>query len=504
MNTIHNTLSKLRFSNADALSNRVRLNTTLYPYPLLVESQNQALITSNPLLIENLQNVQTTLEQATKITYLPASDIDIVESVHEQLSMQETLDDLTHQDVQILDDEPSSPSEDVLTNLAHQAPVVRLVNTMLTEAYQRSASDIHLEIGAENISLRYRIDGLLYDQPEPPRALFPAMVSRVKILAGLNIAEKRLPQDGRIRIRLGQRQLDIRVATTPTIYGESITLRLLDKGSGIRQMSKLGMNHVMQENLKQLLAESHGIILVTGPTGCGKTTTLYAAIEQVRSPDRKIITLEDPVEYEVAGITQIQVKPKIGLTFASGLRSVLRHDPDVLLVGEIRDAETAEMAVHASMTGHIVLASLHTNDAPSALARLADLGVEPFLIKSTIRAILAQRLVRLLCPSCKKPTGKADEPYLPTGCPQCASIGYKGRTAIFELLVCNEELLKAVDHVNDIPFLRSVSIVNGMRPLLDDGKEKVTAGLTTYTELERVLGQQHLLLEGGVAAGIQV
>ncbi len=497
MAKLSNLLTKLACSSTPPPAAE-NADPALYPHPYLLNPS--AFVTSNPLLIEHWQNVQSLTGQALRVAYMPAARIAELSERIRQPSVQEALADLSDVDMQVLGDEPAAVAEDVLADLAQQAPVVRLVNTMFTEAYRRGASDIHLEKNAEGITLRYRIDGLLYDQPEPPGALFPAMVSRIKILSGLNIAEKRLPQDGRIRIRLGERELDIRVATTPTIHGESLTLRMLDKGAGIRQLSELGMQDGMQREMKQLLAGSHGIILVTGPTGCGKTTTLYAALEQVRSPDRKIITLEDPVEYEITGVTQIQVKPKIGLTFAAGLRSVLRHDPDVLLVGEVRDAETAAMAVHASLTGHLVLSSLHTNDAPSALARLADLGVEPFLISSTLRAVLAQRLVRVLCPACKKPTGNAAEPYRPAGCAACDSIGFKGRTAIFELLVCNEELLKDMGDAKDTAALRKTAMDTGMCPLLADGKDKVARGITTSAELERVVGQQSRHWEEG--AGI--
>ncbi len=331
---------------------------------------------------------------------------------------------------------------------------------------------------------------MLYEQQAPPRELFPAIASRIKILAGINIAEKRLPQDGRIRMKSDESELDIRVATVPSIYGESISLRLLDKSNKMRSLTDLGLSKYDLERISILSSYPNGIILVTGPTGGGKTTTLYAMLQAIRTSERKILTLEDPVEYEIAGVTQIQVKPKIGLTFAEGLRSLLRHDPDVLLVGEIRDRETAEMAIHASLTGHLVLSSLHTNDAPGAVTRLLDMGIEEFLLASTIRAVLAQRLVRVLCHNCRKL--ESDGTYSSVGCKECDGTGFHGRTAIYELMVVDDQLRDEITSGTTTNTLRGLAIKAGMRTLLEDGLTKVEQGITSIAEVHRVLGKSYV------------
>ena len=375
---------------------------------------------------------------------------------------------------------PAAPAEtalDDLVHLANEAPVVKLVNLLLLEALEARASDVHVEGYADTLRVRYRIDGVLQDGPAPPAHLKAAIVSRLKIMADLDIAERRVPQDGRIRLPLQNRQVDVRVSTVPTLHGESIVLRLLDKERGRIAFDDLGMEEAAAQRLADVLGRPHGIVLATGPTGSGKTTTLYAAVDWLRTGREKILTVEDPVEYELPGVPQVPVHEKVGLTFATALRSLLRQDPDVLLVGEIRDEETAEIATHAALTGHLVLSTLHTNDAPSALVRLLDLGVAPYLVASTVEAVLGQRLVRKVCPACRRAA---------PDCPTCRGTGYRGRTGIYELLVMTDELRDALPQQRGAAELRALAIASGMRTLRDDGLRLVQAGVTTLEEVTRV------------------
>lgn len=440
----------------------------------LVGLQNAQVITGifGPAQMITVDEMKAIVEQGVPPENAPSVAATLAEITREELASLEQL---------------SLPGneERALKDAALQAPVVRIVNAMLAEAHRKRASDIHLEPTQDSISLRYRIDGILYEQAAPPLSLYPAITSRIKILAGLNIAEKRLPQDGRMRLVLDAAELDVRVATAPSVYGESVALRLLDEKIGLRTLGDLGLSQYDQDRLGQVLRGTDGIILVTGPTGGGKTTTLYALLQTLHTPERKIMTLEDPVEYEIPGITQIHVRPRIGLTFATGLRSLLRHDPDVLLVGEIRDRETAEMAIHASLTGHLVLSSLHTNDAPGALTRLIDMGIEPFLMSATVRAVVAQRLVRVLCSRCR--VAKGDR-YEAVGCDACEQSGYSGRTAISEVFVCTEDMLSdaLVDPTTE--RLRQIALASGMRSLFQDGMDKVAQGITSMDEVRRVIG----------------
>ncbi|HLA90900.1 MAG TPA: type II secretion system ATPase GspE [Gemmatimonadaceae bacterium] len=391
------------------------------------------------------------------------------------------------------------PLDDLL-HLANEAPVVRLVNLLLIEALEARASDVHLEGYQDGLRVRYRIDGVLQNAPSPPPHLTAAIVSRVKIMAELDIAERRLPQDGRIRLRLQNRQVDVRVSTVPTLHGESVVLRLLDKERGRISLSELGMAPDTLELFSEVISRPHGIVLSTGPTGSGKTTTLYAAVELIRTGREKILTVEDPVEYELAGVPQVPVNEKVGVTFASALRSLLRQDPDIILVGEIRDAETAQIATQAALTGHLVLSTLHTNDAPTALTRLLDLEVAAYLVASTVDAVLAQRLVRLICAHCKVETapGRAAARRLDVaalglqkvwkgdGCDECRGTGYRGRTGIYELLVMDNELRMEVQQRRGSEELRALAIRKGMRTLQDDGLRLVRAGVTTLDEVLRV------------------
>lgn len=387
---------------------------------------------------------------------------------------------------------------------AQEASVVRLVNEILVEAIEARASDIHLECQASGMKIRYRIDGVLQTQPTPPQInrFKNAIISRLKIMARLNIAEKRLPQDGRIKLRVNGREVDIRVSVIPMLHGEGIVMRILDKDRMQFNLRGLGMEEDVYEQFQQLIRLPHGIILVTGPTGSGKTTTLYSALNEIKSEATKIITTEDPIEYHLEGINQIQVHPKVGLTFAASLRSILRHDPDVILVGEIRDLETAENAVQASLTGHLVFSTLHTNDAASAFMRLTDMGVEPFLVSSTVEGVMAQRLVRTLCPQCREPYYPADDElpedfprpqgrrlpvlYRAVGCRHCRNTGYRGRIGIFELLVTNDEIRRLVGERTPTHVIKKVAMEAGMRTLRQDGWLKVVRGLTTIEEVLRV------------------
>jgi general secretion pathway protein E len=391
------------------------------------------------------------------------------------------------------------PLDDLL-HLANEAPVVRLVNLLLIEALDARASDVHLEGYHDGLHVRYRVDGVLQPAPSPPPHLTAAIISRLKIMAELDIAERRVPQDGRIRLRLQNRQVDVRVSTVPTLRGESVVLRLLDKERGVISLTELGMAADTIEEFKEVIARPHGIVLVTGPTGSGKTTTLYGAIELLRTGREKILTVEDPVEYELAGVPQVPVNEKIGVTFATTLRAMLRQDPDIILVGEIRDGDTAQIATQAALTGHLVLSTLHTNDAPTALTRLLDLGIPAYLVASTVDAVLAQRLVRVICTKCKAPT-KPDARaarafdiekqglttvWKGTGCEHCRETGYRGRQGIYELLVMNNELRMETQQRRGSEELREIAIRNGMRTLQDDGLRLVRAGVTTLDEVLRV------------------
>jgi general secretion pathway protein E len=387
-----------------------------------------------------------------------------------------------------------------LRDMAFEAPVVRLVNLLIESAIDGEASDIHIEPYEDTLRIRYRIDGILFDQEAPPRRLQAAVTSRIKLMAEMNIAERRLPQDGRIRVTLRGRRVDIRVSTIPTVHGESIVMRLLDRSSVFLPLEKLGFGPGTLRHFEALIKRPHGIVLVTGPTGSGKTTTLYAALDKINSPDRKIITVEDPVEYQLKGVNQIPVKPKIGLTFATGLRHIVRQDPDVILIGEIRDLETAEIAIQAALTGHLVFSTLHTNDAPAAITRLQDMGVEPYLVASVLEGVLAQRLVRRVCPACRVPDtpNPADlealgiegaggtRLYRGRGCDECRSTGYRGRTGIYELFPITEDARSLILRRAPSREIRRQAVEAGMATLRLDGWAKACEGVTTVEEILRV------------------
>ncbi len=383
-------------------------------------------------------------------------------------------------------------------DLANQPPVVRFVNLLIREAYDAGASDIHLESTRDGLTTRFRLDGVLQRALDPPASMDRAVVSRVKLLAELDIAERRRPQDGRIRVRLHERELDLRVSTVPTVFGESVVLRLLERGSGAIGLETLGLSPALFRSMQALACKPHGMILVTGPTGSGKTTTLYSALGLRSATSEKIITLEDPVEYTLEGIAQVPVHAETGVTFASMLRSILRQDPDVVFVGEMRDAETAELAIQAALTGHVVFSTLHTNDAVGAIPRLLDLGAAPYLVSATLEAVLAQRLVRKVCEACRETyvadrktadvMGESNLPTLTrgTGCASCRGTGYRGRTGLFELLILSDPIREAIASPPSRRRLEELARSGGLIPLTQDGWAKVKAGVTTTEEVLRV------------------
>jgi general secretion pathway protein E len=391
------------------------------------------------------------------------------------------------------------PKVEDLLDSENDAPIIRMINVLLAQALRQGASDIHIEPYEGRSVVRFRVDGSLHNVVEPHGALHAAMLSRIKVMANLDIAEKRLPQDGRISLRLAGRQVDVRVATLPTSYGERAVLRLLDKEGGRMELPSLGMEAATLSSVDALIHSPHGIVLVTGPTGSGKTTTLYAAISRIDTLGLNIMTVEEPVEYELEGVSQTHVNPKIGMTFARALRSILRHDPDVIMIGEIRDLETAQIAVQASLTGHLVLATLHTNDAVSATTRLVDMGVEPYLLSSSLLGVLAQRLVRKLCPLCRRAyaPSAADRSEFggsrlgealhgPVGCGACHGSGYAGRTGIYELFVVDEEAKRLIHGAGTEQDLRRHALARGMRPLRQDALRWVVSGVTSLEEVVRV------------------
>ena len=408
------------------------------------------------------------------------------------------MDSLSGRDLGDLD---AAVSLESLDELSSEAPVIRLLNYLVDQAVSQGASDIHVEAEESHLRVRYRIDGILHERERLDKRFHAPLTSRIKIMARLNIAERRLPQDGRIMLRVGGRKLDLRVSTLPTSFGESVVMRILYRDTLELELAGLGVNQRQLETINQLIQRPHGLILVTGPTGSGKTTTLYAALARINSPEAKIVTIEDPVEYRLPGVNQIQVNTAIGLTFANGLRSILRQDPDIILVGEIRDRETAGIAIHAALTGHLVFSTLHTNDAAGAVTRLQDMGVDGYLISSALTAVLAQRLVRRLCPACRRPTTISAEVlarqgiqappgeytiYRGAGCERCNRRGYTGRTGIFELLEVTDPLRELINRRADTEALRRQGLAQGMRTLRQHGWEKVSRGVTSLEEVLRV------------------
>jgi len=472
--------------------------------PLGVEADSVAIAVADPLDTTVLDHARMLLQQnVSPRIALASSIVDAINQVYDRASneAEKLVDEMEAQDLDSLAHELEEPQD--LLDTDDEAPIIRLVNSLLFRAAKERASDIHIEPMERELLVRFRVDGVLQEIIKPPKRYQNSIVSRVKIMAQLNIAEKRLPQDGRIRIKLAGRDIDIRVSTIPTSYGERIVMRLLDKTATLLDLAEIGMSPHILEQVDSIIHRAHGIILVTGPTGSGKTTTLYGALSRINTTDLNILTVEDPVEYQLKGIGQMAISPKIGLTFASGLRSFLRQDPDVIMVGEIRDKETAEIAIQASLTGHLVFSTVHTNDSSGAITRLVDMGIEPFLVASSLTAILAQRLVRRVCQDCRKPYEPTDEElreiglnraelkkrygvtqvYKSNGCAACNRGGYRGRTGIYEFLLVDDDIRQLVLKNVDSSSIKKSAIAKGMTTLLDDGARKVAMGETTIAEV---------------------
>jgi general secretion pathway protein E len=455
-------------------------------FPVSVDEGVLTLAMADPLDFEAINAVQTFSKLEVRPQLAAEQDIlDALERNFSEAAGQSAATGVTTGDEEDLEH---------LRDMASEAPVIRLVNAMIAHAIEKRASDIHIEPFEKEFRVRFRVDGVLFNQEQPPRELKAAIISRLKLMAKLNIAERRLPQDGRIKLRILGREVDLRVSTLPTLYGESVVMRLLDRSAGdFYDLRRLGFDDYMLSRMEHFTSLPHGIFLVTGPTGSGKSTTLYSALKRINLPDKKIITIEDPVEYQMDGINQIHVNPAIGLTFAAGIRHIVRQDPDVIMIGEIRDRETADIAIRSALTGHFVYSTLHTNDAPSAVTRLTDMGVENYLINSSVVAILAQRLVRLICTGCREsagrvlnPWGEHVEAFHGHGCELCNGSGYKGRAGIFELMELNEELRSLIMAGADASRLTEAAKRNGMRQLREDGWAKVKLGITTAEEVTRV------------------
>ena len=476
--------------------------------PSRLADNTLTVIMSNPLDFYTIDAIR--LATNYEVHVLAGRENEISEAIERSYGAGATSMEKIIEDTETVPEYRSEDEENVdhLRDMASEGPVIRLVNLIITRAIELRASDIHFEPFEDQFRVRYRIDGVLHDVESPPKRLQAAIASRVKIMAKLNIAERRLPQDGRIMLRVKGKEIDFRVSSIPTIHGESIVLRILDKSSIVLDIETLGFPEDTLGGFADLIQRPHGIILVTGPTGSGKTTTLYCALEKINSPEKKIITVEDPVEYQLKGINQIQVKPAIGLTFANSLRSIVRQDPDVILIGEIRDAETAEIAIHSALTGHLVLTTLHTNDAPSAITRLIDMGTEDYLLSSTVIGILAQRLVRVACPFCQVPyspspavlkemkLNSSDLAGLKIsevkGCEKCSNTGYWGRTGIYEFLKITDDIQKLILGKKDSNIIKEAARKNGLRTLREDGWLKVRQGITTISEVLRVTQEEVL------------
>lgn len=439
--------------------------------------------------------------------YPVLADANLIRERIEEFFIERILQGLPGEDSATEVDETTDLND--LTKMAGETAVVQMVNAIFAQAVRDGASDIHIEPYEREVKVRYRIDGMLSDMMRPPKRMHAALVSRLKILGEMNIAERRLPQDGRIKINIGGRQVDVRVSIIPTVFGERAVMRILDKGTAMLGLEELGMQHDVLERFRKLISLPHGIILATGPTGSGKSTSLYASLQEIWSPTTNILTIEDPVEYQVSGISQIQVRPQIGLTFANGLRSIVRQDPDVIMVGEIRDQETAEIAIQAALTGHLVFSTLHTNDAPGAVTRLLDMGVEPYLVASSLVGVVAQRLLRRVCANCAEP----DQPSPATlkaigiseadaaagtfrkgrGCEKCQNTGYKGRQGLYELLIVDEEIRRMTVERTSATVMKQYAVrEHGMRTLLGEGKLAVLAGKTTVDEVLRVAAREEI------------
>ncbi len=481
-------------------------------FPLELSNGDLKLAMVDPLDLYTIDDIET----ATGLTVKPVLCLEkeLMSAIENYASggasqVDKIVDDMTEEELSIYTQDVME-DEEMLRDMASEAPVIKLVNLMIQEAVERDASDIHIEPFENALKVRYRIDGILHDVEAPPKKIQAAVISRIKLMAQMNIAERRLPQDGRIMTRAAGKKIDMRVSTVPTLHGESVVMRILDQSSSLLTLQQLGFEPDHLQKFQNIIVMPHGIFLVTGPTGSGKTTTLYAALDKINSPEKKIITIEEPVEYQLMGVNQIQVRNKIGLTFAKGLRHIVRQDPDIIMVGEIRDLETADIAVHAALTGHLVFSTLHTNDACGAITRLMDMGIENYLVSSVLVGVLAQRLVRVLCPHCKeaiKPSQevlselelhndeneKIDRIYQAVGCEKCNHTGYKGRKGIFELLVLNDEIHKLIMDKAPANIIKRRAREQGMRTLRQDGWAKVRQGITTIEEVFRVTQEEETI-----------
>ena len=460
-----------------------------HPFAMVKRGERLILVVNDPLDGDVLAAAELLFPDDFEIQVAPEAAMKTIVQERYGINLEE-----------VAEDELRSDEEDIdkLKDLASEAPVIKYVNNLIDVAVKSRASDIHMEPFDEGFHIRLRIDGILHEYEITPVSMQAAIVSRTKLLAGLDIAERRVPQDGKISMRVSGKEIDLRVSTMPTIYGEGVVIRILEKGNIILDLSHLGMPPDVEKSFREMISIPDGIILVTGPTGSGKTTTLYCALNLINSGSNKIITLEDPVEYQLRGVNQIQVRPEIDLTFAKGLRSIVRQDPDVIMVGEIRDLETAEIAVQSSLTGHLVFSTLHTNDSVSAVARMIDMGVERFLISSSLRAVLAQRLVRTICPECRREKGMLSEylsnrpgdedfmMYTGAGCANCSETGYVGRLGVYEFLVISDALGKGISQGLDLLDLNRIAEGEGFRTMFHDGLQKVKEGRTTFSEVMRV------------------
>jgi general secretion pathway protein E len=474
--------------------------------PIALENNVLTLAMTDPMDSATLDSVrQATGYQIRTLLGAESEILDMLEKFYgsDASTMGRIIEGIDEGNIENLSDEIEDIEQ--LKDLASEAPVIRLVNLLISKAIESRASDIHIEPFEKDLKVRYRIDGILHDVESPPKKLKAALISRVKIMSKLNIAERRLPQDGRIKLKVLGKDIDLRVSTLPTLYGESVVMRILDKSNtSLYDIRRLGFPEDSLREFESLIRRPHGIFLVTGPTGSGKTTTLYSALSAINLPDKKIITIEDPIEYQIDGVNQIHVNPQIGLTFAAGLRHIVRQDPDVIMIGEIRDLETAEIAIRAALTGHLVFSTLHTNDAPSAITRLIDMGAQDYLIASSLLGVLAQRLVRVICPSCKAevfpvpemldeigyrrgdPRNGPGQFYEGRGCENCGHTGFVGRVGIYELMNVNDDIRKLTVGKADANQIRKKATENGMRPLRDDGWLKVRQGTSSISEVLRV------------------
>lgn len=471
--------------------------------PVIMEDEDPVIAVHDPSDLSSIDDVAATLklENYSLVLASKAQIQSIINTVYDRSSQsaQQLVDDMEDNEFTIIDD--LEQTADLLDDTS-DAPVIRLVNHMISQAVKAGASDIHIEPFQDILQVRYRIDGILYEMLTPPRGVQASLISRIKVMAKMNIAEKRIPQDGRAQVRIGNQEIDIRVSTVPTSYGERLVMRLLNKSGYFLELSQFGMSKENYTLIHKIIRNNNGIVLVTGPTGSGKTTTLYAALSEINAPNKNIITIEDPVEYNLKGIGQIQVNTKTGVTFAKGLRSIVRQDPDIILIGEIRDLETAEIAIQSALTGHLVFSTLHTNDSAGAITRLVNLGVEPYLITSSVNTVIAQRLVRVLCNNCKeeyklepshiKILNGVGEKYIgqrvykPRGCVQCFNTGYTGREAIFEIMLMDDTLKSLILKTSDANQIKSAALDSSMTTLRQDGMSKILNGITSIDEVLRV------------------